>query len=269
MNRTTKRLFVAGTIGLLISGGFYALAHEPKPAAAAAVGTVIVATEHVTASTVLEAKHFKVESRPLAYIPPHAVTSPERIIGQTAKWDLVAGDAITDEKLADPSAAALPIPKGKRAVTVKVDEVVGVAGFIQPNSMVDVIGTWDVAGTPHSKVILQNIQVLAVAQEAAKPDEPKAKVTSSVTLAVTPSEAEKIILSTERGSIRLAMRSPEESGQVTTAGITPVALTGVRAKPVVKPVVVKAEPKPKAPAAPAPQPVVIFRGGQADVVPSR
>lgn len=270
MNRTTKRLFVAGTIGLLISGGFYVLANEPKPAAAA-VGQVLVATEHITASTVLEAKHFKAETRPLTYIPPRALSSPERVIGRHAKWDMVAGDPLTDEKLLEPGEAALealPIPKGKRAVTVKVDEVVGVAGFIQPNSMVDVIGTWDVAGTPHSKVILQNLKVLAVAQEAEKPDETKARVTSSVTLAVTPAEAEKIILSTERGSIRLAMRSPDESGQVTTAGITPAALTGFRPKPSVKAAVVRTVTKPQAPSDPTPAPVVIFRAGQPDEVRS-
>ncbi|MNL37694.1 hypothetical protein D3C87_1598540 [compost metagenome] len=183
-----------------------------------------------------------------------------------------AGDPITDEKLLEPGEAAmtaLPIPKGKRAVTVKVDEVVGVAGFIQPNSIVDVIGTWDVEGTPHSKVILQQLQVLAVAQEAGKPDESKARVTSSVTLAVTPAEAEKIILSTERGSIRLAMRSPEESSQVTTAGITPAALSGVRAKPSIKAPTVRTAARPQAPSAPTPPPIVIFRAGQPDEVRSQ
>lgn len=269
MNRTTKRLFVAGSIGLLISGGFYVLANEPNTATATAFGKVLLVNEHIAASTVIEAKHFTVETRPLPYIPPGAIASPELVIGRHAKWDMVAGDPLTDEKLLKPEEAALtalPIPKGKRAVTVKVDEVVGVAGFIQPNSMVDVIGTWDVTGTPHSKVILQNIQVLAVAQEAEKPNEPKARVTSSVTLSVSPSEAEKIILSTERGSIRLAMRSPDESGQVTTAGITPAALTGIRPKPPVRAAIVKAVAKPKAPSAPTPPPVVIFRGGQSDEV---
>lgn len=271
MNRTTKRLLLAGSIGMLISGGFYMLAQEPEPASASAVGKVLIASGHITAATVLEAKHFTVETRPLSYIPPHAASSPEKVIGRQAKWDLVAGDPITDEKLLEPGEAAmtaLPIPKGKRAVTVKVDEVVGVGGFIQPNSIVDVIGTWDVDGTPHSKVILQKLQVLAVAQEAEKPDASKAKITSSVTLAVTPAEAEKIILSTERGSIRLAMRSPEESTQVTTAGITPAALTGVKAKPPVKAAVIGTAAKPKAPSAPTPPPVVIFRAGQPDEVRS-
>ncbi len=265
MTRAGKRLLTALTFGLLISGSLYLYANQPRASAEAAPGgTMLVITSHVPANTPLEAKHFKVESRPLDYITPGAISSPDGALGRQAKWDLVPGDPLTEEKLLNPGEEArtlLPIPSGKRAVTVKVDEVVGVAGFVQPNSIVDVIAIWDVGGAPHSKVILQRIHVLAVAQESNRAEDAKARVTSSVTLAVTPSEAEKLILGTERGSIRLAMRAPEEVQEITTSGTTPAALTGAPPKPAPVKAAAKAAPKPR-----QPESVVIIRGGRSDAV---
>lgn len=266
MTRAGKRLLTAVSVGLLISGSFYLYANQP-PAAAEAVpaGTMLVITSNVPANTPLEAKHFMVESRPLAYIAPGAIHSPEEILGRHTKWDLVPGDPITEEKLlklGEEAGSLLPIPPGKRAVTVKVDEFVGVAGFVQPNSIVDVIAIWDVSGAPHSKVILQKIRVLAVAQEANRAEDAKARITSSVTLAVTPAESEKLILGAERGSIRLAMRSPEELAEISTSGTTPAALTGAPAKPAQ----LSSAPRPAPKQAPQAEPVVILRGTRPDSV---
>lgn len=262
MKRTLKQILLAVTIGLLISSGLYLSNERRASAKAVPIAKLLVVKERVPANTLISAEQFVVESRPVQYIPAGAISAPETAVGRQAKWELSPGDPITEEKLAKPGeeAIVLPIPKGKRAVTVKVDEVVGVAGFIQPNSIVDVIATWDVEGTPHSKVILQKLQVLAVAQESSRSDDPKAKITSSVTLAVSPSEAEKVILSTERGSIRLAMRSPDETTEAKTSGITPISLTGAKPKP--KPArTAPRAPAPKVQAAlPEPDPILIIRG---------
>lgn len=273
MTRMTKRVLPAMAIGLLISGGLYVYAGEKRASVPKVpTGMILVATEHLTANTPIKPTDFKVEAMPVRYIPAGAISSPDVAVGRQLKWDLVPGDFLLEEKLAKPgesAVAALPIPQGKRAVTIKVDEFVGVAGFVQPSSIVDVIATWDEDRSAHSKVILQNIKVLAVAQDMQRPDDPKAKVTSSVTLAVTPAEAEKIVLATERGSIRLAMRSAQETVVVKTNGITPALLTGLAPKPVrVKPVPAPVVQKKPAPVKvePEPEPLVIYRGSQEDRV---
>ncbi len=267
MTRRMKRLMVASSIGLLVSGSVHLYTKQLRSTAAEAAtrGTMLVATLHVPANTPLEAKHFKAESRPFAYIAPGAIRSPETVIGRQAKWDLVPGDPITEQKLVKPGnegARLLPIPKGKRAVTVKVDEFVGVAGFVKPNSIVDVVATWDLGGSSRSKVILQNIQVLAVAQAAKHEQDAMARGNSSVTLAVTPDESEKLILGAERGNIRLAMRSPEEILEIQTSGTTPAALTGELPKPAEVSPVPKRIPWQK----PEPAAVVILRGNRSEEV---
>ncbi len=96
--------------------------------------------------------------------------------------------------------------------------------------MVDVIAVLAIGGLPVSRLVLQNVEVLAVAQDPARrPDgERKARVSSSVTLAVTPEEAEKLVLATERGKIRLALRSQGETSLVRTQGYSPESLGGPR-----------------------------------------
>jgi len=278
MMRMTKRVLPAMAIGLLISGGLYVYAGERRPSMAQVpTGKILVATEHLIANTAVKATDFKVEAMPLRYIPAGAISSPDVAVGRQVKWDVVPGDLLMEEKLAKPGEnvmASLPNPHGERAVTIKVDEFVGVAGFVQPSSIVDVIATWDEDRSAHSKVILQNIKVLAVAQDNQRPDDPKAKVTSSVTLAVTPAEAEKIVLATERGTIRLAMRSAQETVVVKTTGITPALLTGLAPKPVpakhvpAKPISAPVVQKKAAPVkvVPEPEPMVIYRGTQEDRV---
>ncbi|MNL13818.1 hypothetical protein D3C87_1347370 [compost metagenome] len=107
------------------------------------------------------------------------------------------------------------------------------AGFVQPGSLVDVVGTLDIDNQPVSKVLLQKIQVLAIAQDYEKKEEQEAKVVSSATLAVTPQESEVLILAADRGKIRLAMRSANEAEDVKTSGVTPETLTaGKKSAPV-------------------------------------
>jgi pilus assembly protein CpaB len=152
-------------------------------------------------------------------------------VGRVAKADLLPGEILVEGRLFPPGRTedlpqVLPVPLGKRAVTVAVDEVVGVAGFVMPGTHVDVVGTLDVEGQAVTRVILQRILVLAIAQDAKRKDDPEAKIVSSATLAVTPQESQMLILAADRGKIRLAMRGPNEGAAVQIAPITPAALLG-------------------------------------------
>ncbi|MBM3271283.1 MAG: Flp pilus assembly protein CpaB, partial [Candidatus Sericytochromatia bacterium] len=235
MRFSIGRIGIALGSGVLMAGGITWWTQFGQVAKAEQTAPILVVKEAVAVNEPIAARHLGVENRPLQYIPPGALQSVGQALERRTRAALAPGDIIIEEKLArkgEIPSTILQVPAGKRAMAVGVDEVVGVAGFVQPGSLVDVIGVFQVDNEPFSKVILQNVTVLAVAQQQSLPDQPEAKVTSSVTLAVSPSEAEKLILAAERGKVRLAMRSPHETDQVTTAGSNPSTLAGVpKAKP--------------------------------------
>jgi pilus assembly protein CpaB len=158
---------------------------------------------------------------------------------------------------------------GKRAISVKVNEVVGVAGFALPGSFVDVmVNTTDNKDKAISRIVLSRILVLAVAQEANR-DETKPKVVNAVTLEVAPDEAEKIDLARSIGTLSLVLRNPIDKLAVETAGVRrddllakePVAPASA---PVLPRLVAKAKPIPLATrqAMPAVLTVEVIRGVQ-------
>ncbi len=233
MALSMRRLAIATAIGLGTSAALFFLIGRPQRAAQAAPPPqepVLVVEQSVSAGSRVSADAISHELRPAAYVPAGALAEPDQAIGRITREDLVPGEVVLDGLLYPPgqdaASTVLPVPDGMRAVTVAVDEVVGVAGFVMPGSRVDVIGTMDVGQNTETRVLLQDIQVLAIAQDAHRKEDPKAKVVSSATLAVTPKEAEILILAADRGKIRLAMRSANETRDVNINGVTPAMLFG-------------------------------------------
>lgn len=239
--KKSKRLMLAAAIGLVATGGFYFyLMHEPPRAESAIpTQTVLVVAQPISPNSVITAEQVVAQSRPAMFVPQGSLKEAKEAVGKVAKVAMVPGETVIDSKLLTPG-AEIPLPftlaPGKRAITVAVDEVVGVAGFLMPGTLVDVISTLDVDGLPTTNVILQKIQVLAIAQDASKKDNAQVKVVSSATLAVAPEEAEKLVLAADKGRIRLAIRSPKEKGTVKTLGVTSRSLsaTPTFAKPQTK-----------------------------------
>ncbi|MNX84087.1 SAF domain protein [compost metagenome] len=247
--KKAQRLLVAVGLGLVTSGGIFAYVSGQNDRADAGEpqGPVLVVKAPIPLSGKIAPEMVAVETRPTKFIPEGALTSPEAAVGRVAKIELTAGEPIVETKLfavGEEARAVLPVPPGMRAVTVAVDEVVGVAGFVQPGMQVDVVSTMDVEGQTVTKFLLQRVKVLACAQEAKREGDPEAKVVSSATLAVSPADAEKLILAADRGKIRLAMRDQNEQGDAKTVGATPESLVGMH-KPA--PVKVAEKPKPQAP----------------------
>src|SRR6266481_4361378 len=157
-------------------------------------------------------------------IPEGSYTDPKQVIGSYVKNSLVANEPIVQAKLftGDKTAGVMPllIPFGMRAVSVPVDEVSDIAGFVLPHTRVDVlvaINGGEGSKGEFSKVVLQNVEVLAVAQEVEqKKDEPT--VVKVVTLLVSPQEAERLALASHAGSLRLAMRNYNDNKIVLTSG---------------------------------------------------
>jgi pilus assembly protein CpaB len=124
------------------------------------------------------------------------------------------------------------LAEGKRAITVRTNDVVGVAGFITPGSFVDVLVSTSSGpdGQPVSKIVLEKMLVLAVAQDVER-DPSQAKVANAVTLEVTPEQAEALDLARTIGNLSLALRNPREDGLVDTAGATRGSVLGTSQPP--------------------------------------
>lgn len=159
-------------------------------------------------------------------IPDGAFTNPSQVAGAFVKNEFVTNDPIVATKLflGQKTAGVMPllIPPGLRAVSVQVDEVSDIAGFILPHARVDILVAVTNQGNgqgdkPFSKIVLQNVEVLAVAQEVEnKKDEPE--LVKVVTVLVTPQDAERLALATREGVLHLAMRNYTDTKIVLTSG---------------------------------------------------
>jgi pilus assembly protein CpaB len=187
-----------------------------KPVATEQIPTasIVVAAQDLDIGTPLSTKTLTLAQWPKANTPKGAFSDIAKVEGRVAVSKIYAGQPLLAAELADPGSGAglvALIPKGKRAMTIRVDEVIGVAGFVLPNTFVDVIavGNQDNHGRLEARTILKKIKVLAIAQETAT-EEGKAKVVRTVTMELTPKEAEQLALQTHEGSIHLVLRNPLE-----------------------------------------------------------
>ena len=184
---------------------------------------VVVAAYDLPLGTKIDLGEVKLARWSADSLPDGAYTDPKQVLGSYVKNSLVANEPIVQAKLftGDKTAGVMPllIPFGMRAVSVPVDEVSDVAGFVLPHTRVDVLVATTGEGTDKafSKVILQNVEVLAVAQEVEqKKDEPE--IVKVVTLLVTPQESERLALASHSGTLRLAMRNYNDNKIVLTSG---------------------------------------------------
>jgi pilus assembly protein CpaB len=188
---------------------------------------VVVASYDLPLGTKIEQGEVKMTRWSADSLPDGAYTDPKQVIGSYVKNSMVANEPIVQAKLftGDKTAGVMPllIPFGMRAVSVPVDEVSDIAGFVLPHTRVDVLVATESGGgggpgdKAFSKVVLQNVEVLAVAQEVEqKKDEPQ--IVKVVTLLVTPQEAERLALASRSGQLRLAMRNYNDNKIVLTSG---------------------------------------------------
>lgn len=183
---------------------------------------VVVAARDLDLGVPLTAVMLQTVPWPSGAVPAGAFKEPKKLEGRVTRSSVFKGEPILESRLAPEGmkgGLTSIIPTGKRAISLRVNDVVGVAGFALPGSFVDVmINTTDSKNKAVSKIVLQRILVLAVAQEANR-DETKPKVVSAVTLEVTPEEAEKIDLARSIGSLSLVLRNPIDGNETETAGM--------------------------------------------------
>jgi len=278
-----KRFFIV-LVGALIFGVLAAVSVSRYLSSAQAytknLNKIAVAKVAIPIGSKIIPEQIMVVQFPKESTPDGAFATPEKLAGRVAVTNIAAREPITESRLAPEGTAAglsAIIPEGYRAMTVKVDDAAGISGFIMPGTMVDVVVVIDPREgsgmqDPISKIVLQNIKVLANGQNIDKPkDEREANSVKAVTLQVTPEQAEKLALATSEGKLQLMMRSQIDQGDEQTTGINKRSLlSGEKATPAPEPGSLKSEqpkteskpvrravtstPKPVQTAAPAPQP---------------
>ena len=229
MRRPFSFFLLAGVAAMLAALVVYSALKQREAAvqrATAQTTQIVVAANTLPLGSKIEPASVKLTRWSRDSIPPGSYTDPQAVVGTYVRSSFVENEPIVSSKLftGAKTAGVMPllIPAGMRAMSVPVDEVSDVAGFVQPHTRVDVVVSLTNMGgnseKPFSKTVLENVEVLAVAQEI-EGDKDKPQVVKVVTLLVNPEEAERLALaSREGGSLRLAIRNYEDSKIVLTRG---------------------------------------------------
>src|SRR5580765_233117 len=219
--------------GALAFGTYNYVQHLPTKTTTFPTRPVVVAANDLDIGAELKREDVRIIDWPANAVPANAFSDPKDVIGRGIVLPLIQNEPILPMKLASTEAGSgLPpaIPPGLRAVSVRVNEVIGVAGYVLPGTRVDVVATVSPTGQSGdmtSKVILTNVQVLAAGTKIERDtDRNKPMPVSVVTLLVDPEEAEKLTLAANEGKIQLALRNPLDKATPVTKGVKPAVLLG-------------------------------------------
>jgi pilus assembly protein CpaB len=209
------------------------LDHRTAAAPSAIVKIVVAATDLPLASKV-RPENLKLEEWPADHLPAGAVRDPKEVVDRILISRVLAGQPVLPGMLAAKNAGnglAALIPPNMRAIAVRVDDVVGVAGFIHPDDRVDILVTMHPSrpgGEMTSKVFMQNVKVLAVGQDVEANDQARmhANPATVATLLVSPQDSERLALASAEGRLLLTLRSWTDALPVNTAGAVDDALVG-------------------------------------------
>lgn len=264
-----KRFVGVLTFAFLVAAGaslilYRVLLNRPQNTKAApAAAHIVLAAKNLEVGTVLKEEDVSLSdwSGP---IPLGSTTHVQDLVGRGVTTTMYAKEPVIDSRLAPKGAGgglAAMIPPGMRAVAVRVNEVVGVAGFVVPGMRVDVLISGNTPGSASSqgtitRTLLQNLEVLSAGQDFKKDAEGKPVVVQVINLLTTPEQAEQLSLASAQTQIQLVLRNPLDRTAVNTPGTSMNQIFSGRRIPVAQMVADESAPRPRAPR-PAPQPVVM------------
>ena len=269
-------LLLAMTVGAIFAFSTYRYVQAtPERASSAKMTQVVVAASSLDLGAALRAEDLRTINWPSEAVPAGTFASPQELVGRGLIQPVAQNEPLLPAKLAPVGAGAgLPpmIPDGMRAVSVRVNDVIGVAGYVLPGTKVDVlvsISPTNQSTDMTSKVILTNVTVLTagtrIERDVEKDNKPVS--VSVVTLLVDPLQSEALTLASTEGKIQLALRNPLDKTMPPTPGIKPAILLGQASSAPRAAVVSRVASRPAAPApvapvaAPEPLPTIeIIRG---------
>lgn len=266
-NRMIIGLALAVVVALFFSSYVYRVVQRSANVKAPDTRKIVVAERPMQLGTRLDATNLNVISWPSEEPIPGAFSRLEDVVGRALITPVTLNEPILEGKLAAREAGAgLPasIPEGMRALSVSVNEVVGVAGFVIPGTMVDVLVTGQLPGNKGAgesyitRTVLENIKVMAAGQKVEQDRDGKPQTVAVVTLLVSPDDASKLTMASTEGKIQLSLRNTIDSKLTNPA---PVLQGVLFAGPAVAPVHTGVH-KPTPPRPPALYLVEIITGGK-------
>lgn len=229
-NRLKIALVIAVFFGFIAAYGIYNYLGQRDreiEAVRAANQDIVVAAQDLAPGTTINDEAIKkglvkTTPWPKSSVPAGSYSTPQQLIGKVNRVKIMANEPILESRMAGEGAGlTVRLEAGKRALAVRVDEIIGVSGFIVPDDRVDIILTTTPLGadqaTKISKIVLQNKRVLSVAQSTEQKDG-KPQLARSITLEVTPEEAEKLSLASSEGQIVMALRGLGDEAETKTIG---------------------------------------------------
>jgi len=217
-------LLVAVVVGGALSYAVYNfLQSRPVTVVRTPEKNVVVAVGTLPLGTLLKDEHLKFVSWPATSLLPGYFERKEDLIARGLVQPVVENEPILESKLAPKgSGAGLPpvIPKGMRALSIRANEIIGVAGYVGVGTRIDVVLTASPIGAQEAvtKIVLQNVEVASAGQVIQKDPEGKPQTVTVVTLFVTPEDAEKLTTASSQGQFQLALRNPLDLDEAKTRG---------------------------------------------------
>ena len=237
-NRVGVVLFLALVSGLMAAYLAFRFLRQPAatPVQAAEVSTVgvVVAARDLPIGHLIQQEDIRVLEWPAGAVPDGFARDPSEVIGRGLLGSVRMNEPMLFAKIAGADTGyglELAIAPGMRATAVRVNEVIGVAGWMHEGQIVDVLVTLDQAANmpePVTQTVLQDVEVLRIGQVVETDDKNQSQIVNVVTLHVDPEEAERLTLAETKGTIRLMLRNPLDRDTVTTQGVRPRELIGGR-----------------------------------------
>jgi pilus assembly protein CpaB len=268
MNR--NRLFFIGLVALMLGALVSLLVYKnlQKPGTAVVVGEgVVVAADDIQVGTKIATGDLRLVQFPATNLPKGYYSKVSQVVGRGAILPISAGEFVLPNKLAgENSGYGLPslIPPGMRAVSVRVNDIVAVAGFVIPGTHVDVLltGNPGTSSEQQTTTVLENVAVIATGQKLERNSAGEPQSAAVITLLVSPDDGQKLTLASSQGHIQLALRNPLDTKQENVASVNANAL--YKNAPVAAAPVVHAKPRHTstvvAPPAPSVYSVEVIRG---------
>jgi pilus assembly protein CpaB len=266
--RYTLVFYAAIVTAVSATYGVYRVLETTRAESRVPTRSVVVAAQDLTEGESLDRMALTVSEWPAATVPAGAYASLDSVAGRVTRVAVFKGEAIVPGRLAPPGTGPgleVKIGPGKRAMAVKIDDVAGISGLIQPNSRVDVLVTLNDGAERErrvAKLFMENMRVLSVGTQVQRGADEKPITATSATLEVTPDEAERLAVATREGSVQLVLRGYGDPDSIKTKGARTVdVLAQLSNAPVARieaPRPAPAAPRPRtAPARPAPTQQVV------------
>jgi pilus assembly protein CpaB len=219
--------YVAVLVAALATFGVYKALQATKESSRVVTAPVVVASEDIPEGRAVERRAVTTGQWPVQTIPAGAFSSVDSVVGRVTRVPVFQGEPIVPGRLAPPGTAGgleVKIAPGKRAMSVKINDVAGISGLIQPNSRVDVLVNIRDDRTAKqmqvAKLFMENMRVLSVGQQVTRGDDGKPINATTATLEVTPEEAERLAIAMGQGFIALVLRGYGDPDSIKTPGAT-------------------------------------------------